>query len=121
MTVAVLVDGIQKSGIFLWAEGGKLKFRSPHTLSVELRNILKKYKSDILDLLSSQPIPYISKASELIVPADVNPKYKWWSGGQSIFATLLELKAPDSLIDRHIGELGSPKNWRRWQKIRTER
>jgi len=65
--------------------------------------------------------PYIQDGSELVVPANTSDKYRWWAGGQSIFETLLELNAPDGLIDKHIGELGSPKSYRVWQRILDKR
>ena len=63
------------------------------------------------------PQPFIVN-DELRIPTNCNPKYKWWAGGQSILDTLLELKAPDSTIEKYIGEIESPDNWRRWQQIK---
>jgi len=66
-------------------------------------------------------LPYLKDGIELIIPLDTPDRYRWWAGGQSIFDTLLELNAPDELIARHVGEVGSPKSWRRWQHIRKSR
>ncbi len=60
--------------------------------------------------------PYL-RNNELIIPTDSDDKYRWWEGGQSIFATLLELNAPGTIIEKYVGELGSPDNWRKWQGI----
>ncbi len=78
-----------------------------------------------VEKIAQQPqqtaLPYIKNGWELIIPTNCPDKYKWWAGGQSIFETLLELNAPNSLIKEHVGELGSPKHWRQWQEILKER
>lgn len=55
---------------------------------------------------------------ELRIPMDADDKYRYWAGGQSIFDTLLELSAPDSVIEKYIGKIENPNDWRRWQEIR---
>ena len=61
--------------------------------------------------------PYL-RNNELIIPTGSADKYRWWADGQSIFLTLLELNAPDNAIEKYVGEIGSPDNWRKWQEIR---
>jgi TubC N-terminal docking domain len=119
MTAVDLINGTQELGIALWVEDGKLKFRSPAELDEELKHNLKQHKTEIIQLI--QPKPYIKNGSELIIPSGCHPKYRWWDNGQSVFETLLELDAPDSMIENHIGELGSSKHWRQWQAILKER
>lgn len=63
--------------------------------------------------------PYLKDGTELVIPLNAPDKYRWWAGGQSIFDTLLELDAQDSIIDHYIGEIESPADWRRWKKIRN--
>lgn len=121
MTAADLVKGTHEVGISLWVEAGKLRYKSPSKLNERMRETLKQHKCEIISLLSSQPKPYIKNGSELIIPSECHPKYRWWDNGQSIFQTLLELDAPDTLIEQHVGELGSPASWRRWQEILTDR
>lgn len=65
--------------------------------------------------------PYIKNCSELILPMDAADKYRWWAGGQSIFNTLLELDAPNTLIESHLDGIGSSKNWERWKTISNQR
>ena len=119
MTAADLVHGTQELGIYLWVEDGKLKFKSPGNLNEELKSNLKRHKAEIIQII--QPKPYLKNGSELIIPSGCNPKYRWWDKGQSIFETLLELDAPDSLIENNIGELGSSKHWKQWQAILKKR
>ena len=65
-------------------------------------------------------MPYIKNKYELIIPGNCPEKYKWWKDGQSIFETLLELDAPDTLFEKYVTE-GNSRNWGRWQKIIKER
>ena len=65
-------------------------------------------------------MPYIKNESELIIPGNCPEKYKWWKDGQSVFETLLELDAPDTLFEKYVTE-GNPRSWGRWQKIIKER
>ena len=66
-------------------------------------------------------MPYIKNGSELIIPGNCPAKYKWWKDGQSVFETLLEFDAPDTLIEKHITVLRNTRNWERWQEILKER
>lgn len=66
-------------------------------------------------------MPYIKNGSELIIPSTCPEKYKWWKDGQSIFETLLEFDAPDTLVEKHISMLRSARIWKRWQEILKER
>ena len=59
--------------------------------------------------------PYLHN-DELRIPTGSDDKYRWWAGGQSIFATLLELDAPDTIIEKYVGEIQSPDNFRQWQE-----
>lgn len=62
--------------------------------------------------------PYLKNDTELVIPLNSPDKYRWWAGGQSILDTLLELNAPDKTIDKYIGKITSPADWRRWKEIR---
>lgn len=48
--------------------------------------------------------PYLTENGALIISSDVDPKYKWWAGGQSIKQTLEELEAPQEVIKRYIDQ-----------------
>ena len=37
--------------------------------------------------------PYLTPGGDLMIPFDSDPKYHWWKGGQSVKATIAELKA----------------------------
>jgi len=37
--------------------------------------------------------PYLTPGGDLVIPFDSDPKYHWWKGGQSVKATIAELKA----------------------------
>ena len=65
--------------------------------------------------------PYLKDGAELIIPMSAPDKYRYWSGGQSVLDILLELNAPDSVIDHYVGELQQPEMYRRWRKIMEER
>ena len=64
---------------------------------------------------------YLDNQGRLRIPLDTDDKYRWWQGGQSVFATLLELGASDKEIEAHIGPISTPESWRQWQRIKTER
>ena len=66
-------------------------------------------------------MPFLKDGCELVIPLNAPDRYRWWQGGQSIFDTLLELKASDELIEQHIGEITTPDAGRRWQEIKKER
>mgnify|MGYP003394553837 CR=1 FL=1 len=51
---------------------------------------------------ANPPAPYLNERGELIVPFECAPRFRWWSGGQSIHATLLELGAPLDVIARYV-------------------
>ena len=125
MQAEQILETIQTTGGQLVLINGKLKAKR---LTNDTRTLIKQHRTEIISLLTAQsipateyPKPYIKNGSELIIPTEVNLKYRWWDGGQSIFDTLLELDAPDTLIEQHVSELGSPEHWRRWQKILKKR
>ena len=64
---------------------------------------------------------YLDNQGRLRIPLDADDKYRWWQGGQSVFATLLELGASDKEIAAHIGQVSTPESWRRWKEIKKER
>ncbi len=65
--------------------------------------------------------PFLKDDCELVIPLNAPDKYRWWAGGQSIFDTLLQLNASDTLIEQHIGPITTPDAWRRWMKIKKDR
>jgi len=55
---------------------------------------------------------------ELIIPSDSDDKYRYWAGGQSIFNTLLELGAPDEVIEKYIDPILTATAWKRWCEMK---
>lgn len=51
-------------------------------------------------------VPYITQQGDLIIPFDSDSRYHWWSDGQSILYTLLELEASEKVLNRYV------QNWR---------
>jgi hypothetical protein len=49
---------------------------------------------------------YINTGGELIIPTRSIYKYRYWSGGQSLWETLVELNAPLALWRRYAGRDG---------------
>ena len=49
--------------------------------------------------------PFIGPDGELVIPMNSHPRYHWWSFGQSIKATLDELKVPQEILDKHMSKL----------------
>ena len=98
MNISALVDEINTSGVFLTVVNGKLKGRNFSSLSDSLL-----HKIDIVNFLSKdKPKPYIKENGELIIPFDCEPKYRWWAGGQSVRATLLELNAQQEVLCNYM-------------------
>ncbi len=65
-----------------------------------------------IDCLSPDPVnfanPYIDKDGVLRIPAGSDPKYWWWSKGQSIWATLKELGASEEILSRYCDAAKAP-------------
>ncbi len=53
--------------------------------------------------------PYI-KNNNLVIPFNCDPKYHYWSGGQSVLKTLTEIKAPISVVEKYQQPGGMKKN-----------
>lgn len=49
----------------------------------------------------SPRMPYIDSHGVLIIPFDSDPKYHYWSGGQSLIQTLQELNASQEVIEKY--------------------
>jgi TubC N-terminal docking domain len=101
MQAAQLLNALRTRGFSLTPlPGGRLEVSPASKLTDELRSELKQRKPEILALLS-QPLPYINSRSELIIPFNADPRYRYWAGGQSIAATLRELRAPPEVWARY--------------------
>jgi hypothetical protein len=40
----------------------------------------------------TEPLPYFDKSGEIVIPFASNKKYHYWNGGQSLAATVEEIK-----------------------------
>jgi hypothetical protein len=45
--------------------------------------------------------PYIDHTGTIIIPFDTDQKYHYWNGGQNLSETLMELKAPQDVWNKH--------------------
>ncbi len=45
---------------------------------------------------------FIDKNGVLVIPFGSAPRYHWWSGGQGVLHTLLELGARDEILGRYM-------------------
>jgi len=55
--------------------------------------------------------PYLTDKGTLVIPMDVDRKYKWWVwGGQSLEETLKELGASQEIIDRYVQKIEEKKS-----------
>lgn len=50
--------------------------------------------------------PYLTERNELVIPTFTPKRFRWWQGGQSIWATLAELGAPLETWRRHAVNQG---------------
>jgi len=107
MKATDILEEMGARGVKLWAESDLLKFDAPaDVLTGEDKARLIEHKPALLALLltrnSSKPEPvaddgrrpYLTEGNELIIPTFTPKRYRWWQGGQSIWATLAELNAP---------------------------
>lgn len=94
MTVHTLISELAARGVHLWAEADdKLKLDAPRGLLSEADKArIAEQKADILKILA--PPPYLNAQGDLLVPTTTMKRYRYWQGGQSIWATLAELHAP---------------------------
>jgi hypothetical protein len=96
MSAAELLRECEALGIQLSPKGdGTLHVTAPAgALTPDLRERLVAAKPQILALLEeeeAQARPYINELSELVIPRNAPWRYRWWSGGQDIVETLVEL------------------------------
>lgn len=79
---------------------GTLKVKAPAPLPDELQAQLRQRKAEVLALLIPSR-PYLTEHGELIIPFESDHRYHWWSGGQSVAATLRELNASPAVWIRY--------------------
>ena len=82
----------------------KGKARPDEGKVIPLINELKALKEEAIKELKNEGIenkPFIDKSEILIIPFNCDPKYHWWSGGQSIEDTLKELGASKEVMGKY--------------------
>ena len=127
MNPAAILEEAERAGVTIAVSlVGGIKASGDQNIVDQFIPILRENKAELIKFLQQplielkQPKPFIVNG-ELRIPLNCDPRYKWWSGGQSIFKTLLELGASDEVVKAYIGEITSPEDWRRWQKIKENR
>lgn len=96
------VDRLRSSGLEIRLFEGRVQCR-------EMRPGAKDAMRDLLNLeidairkeLEIELTPYVDENENLVFPLCCNAKYRWWQGGQSIDATLEELKVPERIRRRY--------------------
>ncbi len=136
MNAATVVERAESVGVTLAASGtGSIKVIGDRDKVDQLLPIIRDNKNELIRFLQRRPIAIQKDTAsddadypkpcivnnELRIPRNCAPKFRWWQNGQSIFNTLLELDAPDELIEQHIGFITTPDAWRRWMKIKKDR
>ena len=59
--------------------------------------------------------PYLTAGGDLVIPFDSDPKHHWWKGGQSVKATMAELKAARDLEAQRMSVAAQPEECERGQ------
>ena len=124
MNPAAILEEAERAGVTIAVSpAGGIKASGDQNIVNQFVPIIRENKVELIKFLQqplvelNQPKPFIVNG-ELRIPLNCDSKYKWWAGGQSIFKTLLELGASDAVVKAYIGEITSPKSWRRWQRIK---
>ncbi|GEM_PF-3417331 len=98
--VKELIADLYIQGIHLWLENGRLKAGAdPNIMTDEIKAILVKRGNEIAEEIKNfsidgefYPMPFLDKNNDLRIPTQAHSKYKWWWDGQTIKATLEEIK-----------------------------
>ena len=118
MTANTLLTELIARDVHVWVENDRLKLDAPaDTLTGEDKARLTEHKAELLALLLTknsvnEPMsdggkqPYLTEGNELIIPLFTPKRYRWWQGGQSVWATLAELGAPLDTWRRHAANRG---------------
>jgi len=124
---AAFLERAEQAGVsFCLGSAGKIKAKGGAGQIGRLAPLIREHKAELLEFLQSgserrrteHPLPFLDDQGRLRIPLDADEKYRYWSGGQSVFETLLELGASDKEIEAHIGPIATPEDWRRWQEIK---
>ena len=111
-----LINEMLNLGIVLVVDHGNIRCRSKERLSRELVTRVRMHKAEIITLLEHQKRrhgkPYL-KNGELRVQGLLPPG--------TMLDTLLELNAPDDVVERYLDPIGTHKSWVRWEVIKGNR
>jgi hypothetical protein len=125
---AAFLELAEQVGVsFCIGSAGTIKAKGEAEQIHRLAPLIREHKAELLAYLQSgsgrrhePPLPFLDDQGRLRIPGDCDPKYRWWQGGQSVFATLLELEASDKEIAAHIGPISTPEDWRQWSGDQSE-
>ncbi|WP_339138695.1 MAG: hypothetical protein WGN25_10200 [Candidatus Electrothrix sp. GW3-4] len=124
MKPAAFLELAEQAGVILSIGSvGKIKAKGGAEQVDRFAPLIREHKAELLAFLQSgsarrheSPLPFLDDQGRLRIPLDADDKYRYWQGGQSVFATLLELGASDKEIEAHIGPISTSESWRQWQK-----
>ncbi len=113
MKLAVFIELAGQAGVtFCIGSAGKIKAKGEAEQINRLAPLIREHKAKLLAYLQSgsgqgheSPLPFLDDQGRLRIPLDADDKYRYWQGGQSVFATLLELGASGKEIEAHIGPI----------------
>ena len=102
MRATEIIEAALSYGAELYIEGNQLKGRNTANLPESLRKVISSNIQAIVTEMESLPSPYLTEHGELRIPIDCERKYRWWQGGQSVRETLIELGAPEQVIEKYV-------------------
>ena len=111
-----LINEMLDRGIILAVDHGNIRCRSKERLSRELVARVRTHKTEIISLLEHQKRRHGKPRlvnGELRVSGLLPPG--------TMLDTLLELNAPDDVIERYLDPIGTHKSWERWEEIKGNR
>ena len=103
MTVALLLQDLESRGFRFRVDGDAVipSHLSGARLSEGERAALREGKQELIEILS-RPKPFINPQGDLVIPFRSDPKYHYWDGGQSVWKTLEEIRAPAEATERYL-------------------
>lgn len=101
-TASKVFNDLHQRGFTLTVDDGRLQVTPRTGLTADDTAAIIANKLELLALLEP-PIarPYLTDDNELRIPFTAHPRFHYWAGGQSIWQTLAELRAPLATWKRH--------------------
>jgi hypothetical protein len=111
-----LINEMLDLGIVLVIDHGRILCRSKERLSRELVIRVRTHKAEIISLLEHQNRRH---GNPRLVNGELRVQGLLPPG--TILDTLLELNAPDDVVERYLDPIGTHKSWARWEEIKRNR